>query len=63
MKFPEGAGSRVYHRLVKRDAGEEGGEEPKETFKEKVEHFGEKVKDEFNKDVKLVADKTHMKPW
>jgi len=50
----------VEHLLFKREADEEkegGG------FMEKVKDIEHKVEDEFNKDVNLVAEKTHMKPW
>ena len=55
----------LHHRLVKRDAGEDGGEdgEAKESIGEKIKHLGEDVKEEFNKDVGIIAEKTHMKPW
>lgn len=29
----------------------------------KIKDVGHKIEDEFNKDVNLVAEKTHMKPW
>lgn len=29
----------------------------------KVKDVGHKIEDEFNKDINLVAEKTHMKPW
>jgi len=57
----------IYHRLVKRDAPAEDGDsddgEKKEGFGEKVKDFGKKVEKEFNKDVGIIAEKTHMKPW
>ena len=54
----------LIHRLVKRDAGEDGGDgEAKESIGEKIKHLGEDVKEEFNKDVGIIAEKTHMKPW
>merc|ERR1712193_145173 len=43
------------HLLFKREAEEDKGEE-KESIIKKVEH-------ELEKDVNLVAEKTHMKPW
>jgi len=44
------------HLLFKREAEEEG-------VVEKVKDVGHKIEDEFNKDVGIVAEKTHMKPW
>lgn len=45
------------HLLFKREAeGEEGA-------LDKIKDVGHKIEDEFNKDVDIVAEKTHMKPW
>jgi len=48
------------HLLRKREADEE---EKSEGFGEKVKHLGHDIEKEFTKDVDLVAEKTHMKPW
>jgi len=47
------------HLLFKRDADEEKGE----GFLDKVKDVEHKIEKEFNKDVGIVAEKTHMKPW
>lgn len=49
------------HLLFKREADE--GKEGSGGVVDKIKDVGHKIEDEFNKDVDLVAKKTHMKPW
>jgi len=48
------------HLLFKREAEEEGKDEGP---LEKVKDVGHKIEHEIEKDIDLVAEKTHMKPW
>lgn len=58
--WPSYAPHHVYKRDTEADEGEkeEGG-----GFVDKVKHLPTAAKDEFNKDVDFLAEKTHMKPW
>ena len=58
--WPEYAPHHVYKRDTEADEGEkeEGG-----GIVDKMKKLPTKAKEEFNKDVDFLAEKTHMKPW
>ena len=51
----------LWHHIYKRDADE--GEEKKEGVVEKIKEAPKLIKNEFNKDVKIIHDKTHIPVW